>query len=115
MKKTLFTALVLASALSAGSVSAQIKTDDMKGMDAGKKPAASQRQVHTATGVVKKVDLKSGTVMLAHEPVNSLSWPAMTMSFAVTDRKWLDQLTPGRKVRFEFVQQGDDYIITSFK
>ena len=92
-----------------------MKGMDMKGMEMGKKPAAGAQATHKATGVVKKVDPKSGIVTLAHEPVESLNWSAMSMSFGVKDKAMLDKLQPGKKVEFEFVQQGKDYVITSVK
>jgi len=92
-----------------------MKGMDMKGMDMGKKPAAGAQATHKASGVVKKVDLKAGTVTLAHDPVKSLNWPAMTMGFTVKDKAMLDKLTAGKKVEFEFVQQGKDNVITGVK
>ena len=92
-----------------------MKGMDMKDMDMSKKPAAGAQAAHKATGVVKKVDPKAGTVTLAHEPVKSLNWPAMTMGFTVKDKALLDKLATGKKVEFEFVQQGKDYVITSVK
>ena len=88
---------------------------DMKGMDMGKKPAAGAQAAHKATGVVKKVDSKTSTVTLAHDPVKSLNWPAMTMGFTVKDKALLDKLAVDKKVGFEFVQQGKDYVITAVK
>lgn len=70
---------------------------------------------HQAVGVVKKMDRQAGTVMLAHEPVKSLKWPAMTMAFQVPDKAMLDKLAEGRKVEFEFEQRGKDHVITSVK
>ena len=70
---------------------------------------------HKAAGVVKKVDPKSGTVSIAHEPVKSLNWPGMTMSFRVADKALLDKLAADRKIDFEFEQRGKDYVITSIK
>jgi Cu(I)/Ag(I) efflux system protein CusF len=70
---------------------------------------------HQATGVVKSTDHAKGTVTLAHDPVKSLKWPAMTMGFQVKDKTLLDKLPAGKKVEFEFVQQGRDYVITSVK
>jgi Cu(I)/Ag(I) efflux system protein CusF len=81
-------------------------------------PAASHAQsagaqaAHKATGVVKKVDPKAGTVTMAHDPVKSLNWPAMTMGFTVKDKALLDKLQAGKKVEFDFVQQGRNYVIT---
>jgi Cu(I)/Ag(I) efflux system protein CusF len=78
-------------------------------------PKSPKTQAHAATGVVKKLDLKSGTVTLAHDPVKSLGWPAMTMGFQVKDRTLMDKLAVDRKIAFEFVQQGKDYVITGVK
>jgi Cu(I)/Ag(I) efflux system protein CusF len=85
---------------------------DMKGMDSGKK---DQRLTHKGIGVVKKVDPAKSTVTLDHESIKSMNWSAMTMTFAVKDKKLLDKLQTGKKVEFEFVQQGKDYVITSLK
>jgi Cu/Ag efflux protein CusF len=105
-------ALVLSLAVSAAS---HAQSGDMKDMDMAKKPAAGAQAAHKATGVVKKVDPKAGTVTLAHDPVKSLKWPAMTMGFQVKDKTLLSKLAVDKKVEFEFVQQGKDYVITSVK
>ena len=104
---------VLALVIPAGLALAQ--AGDMKGMDMGKKPATGAQAAHKATGVVKKVDSKAGTVTLAHDPLKSLNWPAMTMSFTVKDKALFDKLTANKKIDFEFVQQGKDYVITTVK
>ena len=70
---------------------------------------------HQATGVVKSVDPAKGSVTLAHDPVKSLKWPAMTMGFTVKDKALLDRLQPGKKIEFQFVQEGKNYVITSVK
>ena len=91
---------------------AMSKDSGMKGMDSGEK---TQGTAHTAVGVVKNVDPAKSTVTLAHEPVKSLNWPAMTMGFTVKDKALLDKLKADKKIEFEFVQQGKDYVITSVK
>ena len=119
MKQSVALSLVLALTVVTPAVShAQsegMKGMDMKGMDMGKQPVAGAQAIHKATGVVKKVDPKSGTVTLAHEPIKSLNWSAMTMGFQVKDKTLLDKLQAGKKVEFEFVQQGKDYVITGVK
>lgn len=94
---------------------AQQKMDDMKGMDMAKKPAASAQAIHMAKGTVKKIDPKTGWVLMAHEPVNSMNWPAMTMSFKVKDKSLLDKLAIDKKVDFGFVKEGEDYLVTIVK
>jgi len=77
--------------------------------------AAAQGQTYKGVGVVKAVDPKKPGVTLAHEPIPSLRWPAMTMGFGVKDKALLEKLKPGMKIEFEMVQQGRDYVITSVK
>jgi Cu/Ag efflux protein CusF len=64
---------------------------------------------------VRKIDPVQDTVTLAHGPIQSLKWPAMTMTFAVKDKALLGKFSQDKKVEFEFVQQGSDYVITSVK
>jgi len=108
-------ALSLAVPAASHAQSGDMKGMDMKDMDMGMKPVAGAQAAHKATGVVKKLDPKAGTVTLAHEPVKSLNWSAMTMAFQVKDKTLLDKLQAGKKVEFEFVQQGKDYVITTVK
>lgn len=115
MKKAAPPSLVLALLVPAVAALAQTKTDDMKGMDMAKKPAATAPMVHKAVGTIKKVDAKTGVVTLAHEPIKSLNWPSMTMGFKVKDKTLMDKLTDGKKVQFEFIQKDKDYVITGVK
>lgn len=87
---------------------------DMKDMPMGKSAAAGEQR-HKATATVKKLDPKKGVVTLAHGPVESLNWPAMTMSFKVKDKSLLKKLGEGKKVDVEFTKQGDDYVVLSAK
>ena len=115
MKKFAIITATVASMLASGSILAQQKMDDMKGMDMDAKPVAGAKTTHVAMAVVKKADPKAGTVTLAHEPVKSMNWPAMTMAFKVKDKMLFDKLTEGKKVEVEFVQDGKDYIVTKVK
>jgi Cu(I)/Ag(I) efflux system protein CusF len=115
MKKTALPSLILALLVPTAAAIAQTKMDDMKGMDMSKKPTASASVVHKATGTVKKLDAKAGVVTLAHEPVKSMNWPSMTMGFKVKDKRLMDKLTDGKKVEFEFMHEGKDYVVTGVK
>ena len=109
-----------------------MKGSDMKGMDMkdmdmqkchdmmndkDRKQQSKSRKAmrHQATAVVKDVDAANGKVTLAHEPVKSLKWPAMTMGFAVKDKMLFDKLTVGKKVKVELMQQGSEYVVTAVK
>jgi len=115
MKKAALPSLILALLVTTAAAIAQTKKDDMKGMDMGSKPTAGALVVHKATGTVKKVDAKAGVVTLAHEPVESMNWPSMTMGFKVKDKMLRDKLADGKKVEFEFMQEGKDYVVTGVK
>lgn len=106
------TLIAAAVALVSSAAFAQQKMDDMKGVDMAKKPVAatSAATVHMATGMVKTVDAKSGLVTLAHEPVKSMNWPAMTMGFQVQNK-----LAVGKKVDSEFVQGTKGCVVTAVK
>jgi Cu/Ag efflux protein CusF len=135
--------LVALALLLSAPVFAQMKGMDMKGMDMerckgmdmdkchemmmkdkkaqasakGKtdKKAASHTEPHKGTGVVISVDRAGGKVTLKHDPIKSLNWPTMTMAFAVKDKAMLDSLANGKNVDFEFIQQGQQFVITSIK
>lgn len=113
MKNTALRALALALVLPATSAMAQQKMDDMKGMTA--KPAAGAPMAHKAMGTVEKVDARSRLVTVAHGPVKTMNWPAMTMTFEVKDKALLHKFADGKKVEFEFIQQGKDYVVTAVK
>ena len=98
MTKTTRYALILALALSAAGGTAVAQT------------------THPATGVVKKIDVAKGTVTLAHEPIKSLKWPAMTMDFCVRDKASLATLKPEQKIEFELIEEKKgSYVINRIK
>lgn len=88
------------------------KGTDMKGMGANKK---SEAKTHKGVGTVKKIDSAAGKVTIAHGPIKTMNWPAMNMTFTVKDKALLDKFLQDKKVEFEFVQRGSDYVITSAK
>lgn len=106
---------ILVTVLGATSALAQMNMGDMKPMDMGKKPVAASKQTHSTKATVKKADAKAGKVTLAHEPVPTLNWPAMRMDFKVKDKALWSKLGDGKKVEVEFVQEGDDYVVTKVK
>ena len=106
-------ALAIAAALVAGVGLAH--AGEMSSKDKAVSHDHAPAGMHKATGVVKKLDAKAGTVTIAHEEVKELRWPAMTMPFKVQDKALMDKLGEGKKVNFEFEQRGKDAIITAVK
>jgi len=87
---------------------------DMKGMDM-KSEKKAKSQTHKGSGTITKVDPAKSTVTIAHGPVQSMKWPAMTMTFKVKDKAMLDKLAKDQKVDFEFREDGKDHVITNVK
>ena len=112
-------ALVLVTPIAAtaqGDMKGMEMKGDMKGMNQKSMPMETKGQTtYKATGTVKTVDKAKGTVTLAHGPVKELKWSSMTMTFGVKDKSMLEKLAAGKKVEFEFVQQGKDYVVTGVK
>jgi Cu(I)/Ag(I) efflux system protein CusF len=114
MKQSAALSLVIAF-LAAAPILSHAQSSGMKGMDMEGKDSMSKGSTHKANGVVKALDAQKSSVTIAHAPVPSMRWPAMTMTFAVKDKAMLDKLPAGKKVEVEFVQQGKDYVITDVK
>jgi Cu(I)/Ag(I) efflux system membrane fusion protein len=71
---------------------------------------------HKGEGKIEEIDAKSGTVSIAHGPIESLKWPAMTMEFKVANTALLKEVKPGATIAFEFVERGQgEWVITSLK
>ena len=120
MKQLAIASFVITAGFALPALAQKTDMDPMQSMDMSKggmdKPASAKSQMtHKTMGVVKKLDAGSGTVTLKHEPVKSLDWPAMTMGFKVTDKTLMDKLATDKKVEFEFVQEGKEYVVTSVK
>jgi Cu(I)/Ag(I) efflux system protein CusF len=109
-----FAALAITGALSFAGLPADAQSPGMQGMDMKNDPGAKAAATsHRGSGVVKSVDHEKGTVSIAHGPVPTMNWPAMTMTFKVRDKNLLDRAKQGAKVEFSFVQSGKEYTITA--
>ena len=68
---------------------------------------------HRAEGTVKALDAKSGSLSIAHGPVDTLKWPAMTMDFLAANSALLADMKPGTAIAFEFVERSPgEWVIT---
>lgn len=68
-------------------------------------------QSASATGTVKKLMPEKGRVIIAHGPVETLGWPAMTMGFKATAEQ-IESLEVGSSVSFDFTSRGMNASIT---
>jgi Cu(I)/Ag(I) efflux system periplasmic protein CusF len=65
-----------------------------------------------AEGVVKKIDVPTQRVMLAHGRIESIGMMPMTMMFKVKDAAMLKTVKEGDKVRFQVEEIGGAYTVT---
>lgn len=74
-----------------------------QGINMPMKPAASASAaaMPLVDAEVRKVDLEKGLVVLRHGDIPNLAMPAMTMGFDVANKKMLEGLKVGDKVRFQ--------------
>ena len=72
-------------------------------------------ETHQTTATVKSVDKESNRVTLAHDPVPTLDWPAMTMGFAVADKAPLKDLKTGEKISFTFTKKNGRFVVTDIE
>lgn len=64
-------------------------------------PASASAAMPLVDGEVRKLDPATGLIVLRHGDIPNLAMPAMTMGFEVADKKMLDGLKVGDKVRFQ--------------
>lgn len=101
----------LNAAFSAFGQTAESAKPEPKGETRSAAPAA-EPATHRGEGTVKAVDPANASVTLAHEPIASLKWPAMTMDFKVKDAALLRTLKPGQRVVFDLAgEAGGEYTI----
>ena len=104
----MFSAIFLLGACTQPDVAAPDTQDKTKDNEVAA-PAADHRG--SATGTIQSIDATAGTLTIAHGPVATLKWPAMTMPFKAT-RAQLTSVHQGQKVQFDFVADGRTGTIT---
>jgi Cu(I)/Ag(I) efflux system protein CusF len=109
---------IAVAAMSVLASAALAQSGGMKGMEMKDMPMKAEgkaAETHKGKATVKSVDAQKGTVRLDHEPIPSLKWPSMTMTFKAKDKAMLENVKPGSKVDFSFTQSGKDYVLTEIK
>ena len=80
---------------------------------AGHDMGAMTETAAQGSGVIRKLDAKTGAITLQHGPIAALGWPAMTMPFQAAP-ELLAGLKVGQSVTFT-VQPGEPPVITAIK
>jgi Cu(I)/Ag(I) efflux system protein CusF len=65
-------------------------------------------------GVVKGLDAPSSRIIISHEAIPAVQWPAMVMSFRIS-KELAKDLKVGQKLEFEFEPRDMDGTITKVK
>lgn len=78
----------------------------------GNSATTAAGEIHHGSGIIEAIDLTEGTVTMEHEPIESLQWPKMVMTFTVKDPAQLNGLKEDDPVEFDLVQSGKAYLIT---
>lgn len=76
---------------------------------------AQSDATRTGNGIVRYVDLPTAEIDIAHEPMPSLKWPAMRMTFKAQDASLLTGLKAGDKVEFDIVKSGSEFRIVRIR
>jgi Cu/Ag efflux protein CusF len=76
---------------------------------------ATMKEAPLTEGVVKKVDAKSGEVVIQHGQLDSIGMPPMTMAFGVGDKAWLGKLKAGDKIRFAAEMKAGQAIVSRYE
>lgn len=74
-------------------------------------PQSESAKEHSATGTVDS--LSGSEVKISHEAIQSIGWPAMTMSFTAKEAAQLEGIKAGDRVSFSFVKSDDTSKLTA--
>jgi Cu/Ag efflux protein CusF len=68
-----------------------------------------------ADGEIRKIDKAAGKIMLRHGEIKSIGMAPMTMVFKGKDPALLEKVAVNDKVKFNVIQSGGDYVVTSIE
>lgn len=81
----------------------------------GSSASAAPLAMPLVDGEVRRIDRAKGLVVLRHGDLPNLAMPAMTMGFDVANRKMLEHLSVGDKVRFQAEMVNGRATVTELK
>ena len=78
---------------------------DQQEIESGSAVLSPAQVQYRGEGRIEAIDFTHSTITLAHGPIESLQWPAMTMDFRVQEPAVLNSFKPGQKVLFEIAKE----------
>jgi Cu(I)/Ag(I) efflux system protein CusF len=114
MKRVIIALSMCMATVAAAPVTAGMEHEHETGMESG---AMSESPSGTimGTGVIKQIDKTNGKIKMTHDPIETLGWPRMTMSFRVKDAALLNQVKEGDQVTFELEKGAGGYTVTKLQ
>ena len=89
----------------------EAKSGSGEGTNAAETASESARGTHSAMGTVESI---SGTeVTISHDAIESISWPAMTMTFTASEPSLVKDIRAGDRVSFAFTKSGNTTTLMS--
>lgn len=89
-----------------------IDSESSKTSDFTRMSSSSDNASVWAKGMVKAVRAEQRSVTIAHEPVEALDWPAMTMDFSVAGDVAIEKLAQGQSLHFEIGRANGSPVVT---
>ncbi len=81
----------------------------------GAEDMAPAAETASGSGKVLGIDPAKGEIMLAHEPIASLGWPAMEMRFRLDKQVNASDFKAGDRVAFDLEKVADGYCVVSLR
>jgi Cu(I)/Ag(I) efflux system protein CusF len=78
----------------------------------GENHATEVAQTAEGQGIVRAINAQGGTVTIAHEPIQALGWPAMTMAFRARSANLLNGVSVGQRVHFILANDNGRPVLT---
>lgn len=75
--------------------------------------AESEQETVTAFGVLKRIDVANGAVLVKHGAIARFGMPDMTMSFEVSDPQLLADRTEGEAVTFTLAKRDGAMVVVA--
>lgn len=114
MKNRFIATVVLAVTAVAVSPVFAADMQDMDNMPGMAKRDATEKISH-GVGIVKGMDIRQGSVILAHQPIKELNWSSMTMAFKVDNAALLKDVRVGDQVSFDLKGSGMAPVVTAIR
>lgn len=110
------TFLLIAAFMAAAASNAQTRHDmDSSGHPPPHAAASAAQTTLPYVGAVRAVDKEKGKITLRHRPLTDLGMTAMTMEYLAADKKLLEGLNPGDKVKFRAEHLHGAFVLTGIE